>query len=296
MSSYDPGQSSSSTLTGLLMAQPPVRTALTALFNHYSVAGAGSGSSAALTLNGWLAFLEAFDVCPGYLSMERVEEVFEEAARSVGRTPRGRAAARAASSALAFSEFQEAVCHLASAFVEKQWKVEYSAEKAARYRYKLKDAEKGRVEPGPEESLEALLTALDLGDPAEYRKRAGMPPSSPPRPAAVSSAVAATGEAADAAAAAKWGVQKGDSPSALEAKLRSLRLAIAAGDDDCSALGSLLLGGELGGGDTASESSSSSSSSSSASSLSDHGGPAAGRRTAPSSVSTVAAIRGVTSS
>ena len=147
------------------------RADLTALFAFFS----GGGTS--LQLSGWLAFAAAFDVSPGYLAAERVEEAFDEA------LPHARPGA-----ALSFADFQEALCHLAKAVADKQWKVEYAAEKAARYRYKLKDAEKSRVVPGPEERLESLFGALELDKPHLYRKRAGMPP--PPSPAQAAAAAA----------------------------------------------------------------------------------------------------------
>ena len=74
----------SSTLASFVLNQ--YRSALLALYSHY--AGTTGAGSSALSLSGWLAFLEAFDVCPGYLSTDKVEEVFEDAGRSVGRTPR----------------------------------------------------------------------------------------------------------------------------------------------------------------------------------------------------------------
>jgi len=166
------------------------RKELLELFTHYSV-----GTS--LTLSGWLAFAEAFDIFPGYLSAEKIEEVFEEAGRSsvTGQSPSAAAAVRGSASVLSFAGFQDCLCLLAKAIAEKQWLVEYSAEKQARYRYKLKDAEKGRVEAGPEERLESLLLGLELNDPSAWRKRAGLSPV----PAQQSPASAAAGGGAGSA-------------------------------------------------------------------------------------------------
>ena len=145
----------------LVLAQ--YRTHLLELYSHFC------GASSSLPLAGFCAFAESFDLSPGYLSADKVEEAFDESAR-------GRNSSPAAAGALSFNEFQDALCLLAAAVADKQWKIEYSAEKSARYRYKLKDAEKSRVEPGPEERLEGLLVALELNDARKYRKRAGMPP------------------------------------------------------------------------------------------------------------------------
>jgi hypothetical protein len=199
------------------------RADLTALFAFFS----GGGTS--LQLSGWLAFAAAFDVSPGYLAAERVEEAFDEA------LPHARPGA-----ALSFADFQEALCHLAKAVADKQWKVEYAAEKAARYRYKLKDAEKSRVVPGPEERLESLFGALELDKPHLYRKRAGMPPPPSPAQAAAAAAQAAALQATSGNSPTRSSPASKASPSppgsvgSLEAQLRALRAALAA-DDQASA-------------------------------------------------------------
>ena len=153
----------------------PHRVALLELYSHFS------SPATTLPLAGWLAFTEAFDIAPGYLSVDRVEEAFEEAGRASGSGSPSSAVARGPSNGrtvhLSFSEFCDALCLLGKAIADKQWKVEFAAEKAARYRYKLKDATKSRVEPGPEERLEGLLGALDLHDARSWRRRAGLPPS-----------------------------------------------------------------------------------------------------------------------
>ena len=133
------------------------------------------GTCSTLTLAGWLAFADAFDICPGYLSVDRLEEVHEAAAGHTGKGQSQRSASRPHGNGLTFSGYQEALCLLAAAMEEKRWKVEYGAEKAARYRYKLKDAEKGRVKPGSDEQIEGLLIALDVHDITRMRKRAGIP-------------------------------------------------------------------------------------------------------------------------
>ena len=82
----------------------------------------GSGL-ASLSLARWLAFLDGFDVCPGYLTEECCEEVHSDALqrnRSGGRGGGARAG-------LSFADFQDAMCHLAKAVAEKQWMVEYAA-------------------------------------------------------------------------------------------------------------------------------------------------------------------------
>ena len=93
------------------------RPHLLEMFTHFC------GSSAHLTLSGWMAFADAFDICPGYLSADKLEECFDEAAK-------GRAVTAQPSSsggALSFTEFQDALCLLAKAVSEKQWKVRASS-------------------------------------------------------------------------------------------------------------------------------------------------------------------------
>ncbi len=171
------------------------RSDLTLLFNHFC------GSNASLSHAGLVAFCEAFDICPGYLSAEKLEEVFADSVRAVGRSSKlgGRI-----TGTLSFADFQDCLALLAKAFTDKQWKVEYSAEKAARYRYTLKDAEKSRVEPGPEERLEGLLVALEIHNAAAYRKRAGLPPPPPPPQLAA--------EPAEKGGASPGGASTGSSP------------------------------------------------------------------------------------
>ena len=86
------------------------RAALLGLYTHFS------GASGSLPLAGWMALAEAFDIAPGYLSIDRAEEAYDEAAR--GRRP----AASGAASQLSFQEFQDALCLIATAVMEKQWK------------------------------------------------------------------------------------------------------------------------------------------------------------------------------
>ena len=51
------------------------RQATHTLFDHFVSGGTRDG----LGLAGWMAFLDAFDVCPGYLTTERCEGCFDEA-------------------------------------------------------------------------------------------------------------------------------------------------------------------------------------------------------------------------
>lgn len=171
MRANDGGPSTSNAQCSLLLVS--YRALLLELFSHFC----GSATSKMLSLSGWLAFADAFDVCPGYLSAERLEEVYEDALKGGGRRPTGGAASGKlpASTMLSFDAFLEALCLLSKAVSDKQWKVEYSAEKAARYRYTYKDAEKGRVAPGADEMLEGVLLALGLDEPSAMRERAGMP-------------------------------------------------------------------------------------------------------------------------
>jgi hypothetical protein len=171
MRANDGGPSTSNAQCSLLLVS--YRALLLELFSHFC----GSATSKMLSLSGWLAFADAFDVCPGYLSAERLEEVYEDALKGGGRRPTGGAASGKlpASTMLSFDAFLEALCLLSKAVSDKQWKVEYSAEKAARYRYTYKDAEKGRVAPGADEMLEGVLLALGLDEPSVMRERAGMP-------------------------------------------------------------------------------------------------------------------------
>lgn len=186
------------------------RPRLLELFNHFCAANTASSG---LPISGWLTFLDVFDICPWYISTERCEDAFNAGSK-----------AASGSAALAFGDFQEALCHLAKAMTEKQWKVEYAAEKAGRYRYKHKDADKSRVVPGPEERLEALLIgALELHDPAAFRRRVGIPPAIPAPTRAAASATSA------------FGVFAADEPGLpsvadLDAQMRALRNTLAADD------------------------------------------------------------------
>ena len=138
----------------LVLAQ--YRTNLLELYSHFC------GAASSLPLAGLAAFAESFDLSPGYLSADKVEEALEEAAGS-------RASSPGTAGALSFSQFQDVLCLLAQAVADKQWKVEYSAEKLARYQYKRKDAEKSRAEPALDEQIEHLFVALELHSPLVRR-------------------------------------------------------------------------------------------------------------------------------
>lgn len=125
------------------------------------------GHEAALPLSGFLSFADSFDIS-AYLSAERVAEIFEQALGSAPRRNKG---------SISFEEFKEAVCLCALAVSAKQWQVEYTAEKRARYHYKRADAEKSHVAPSLEQAVEQLLEAVDFGNPTRFAKRL------PPRPA-----------------------------------------------------------------------------------------------------------------
>ena len=56
------------------------RTHLLEIFTHFC------GASSNLTHGGWMAFADAFDICPGYLSSDRLEEAFDEAAKGRAAT------------------------------------------------------------------------------------------------------------------------------------------------------------------------------------------------------------------
>jgi hypothetical protein len=204
------------------------RRELLELFSHYC------GAATSLSLQGWLSFAEAFDVCPGYLAADKMEEVYEAATKCAGRTTQRHAATRAAAATLSFSQFQDGLCLLASAIEERRWQVEYSAEKAARYRYKLKDAEKGRVEPGPEERMEGLLLALEINEPAAYRARAGIE-----HPTGASAERLLDGQAHDGLGSPNDPFRVRHSPSDLEEKLKSLRIALAKEQEDARAASGL---------------------------------------------------------
>lgn len=143
------------------------RSALDELFAHFC------RSHPTLSREGFLAFAAAFDLSPGYLSADCLEEVFEKAltpghepssAHTVGRSRIG----------MAPTDFDESMCLLALAISEKQWKVEYAAEKRARYQYQYKDAEKSRAEQNVDVQVEHLIFALELDRPVTYRQRAGI--------------------------------------------------------------------------------------------------------------------------
>ena len=108
--------------------------------------------------------------------------------------------------------------------------VEYSAEKAGRYRYKYADAEKSRVELGPEQRLEDLFGALELNDPRAYRRRAGMPPPPSPKRAAPSHVA----EASKAGSDGRGGSTSADASrqAALESQLLNLRKALGAAEEE----------------------------------------------------------------
>ena len=93
-----------------------------------------------MCLSGFLRFCDAFSLSPGYLGPDKVEEIFENCAGAAG-PPRPRTRALCGLGA-----FEEALCLAALAVAEKQWLVEYSAEKRARFQYRLADAEKSRPE------------------------------------------------------------------------------------------------------------------------------------------------------
>ncbi|KAL1498539.1 hypothetical protein AB1Y20_013860 [Prymnesium parvum] len=172
------------------------------IYTHY----AGS-PSAALPRDRFLAFGAAFDIAPGYLSVDVLEDVYEKAlaaassshAHTTGRSHAGMAPA----------DFDEALCLLSLAIGEKQWRVEYAADKRARYQYTQRDAEKTRAPPAVEEQLEHLLLALELHEPALYRKRAGISAASP----------LARGERKSGR---KTPPASPISPSSLDARLRSM--------------------------------------------------------------------------
>ena len=93
---------------GLVLAE--YRTHLLSLFTHFC------GTSASLSLSAWLSFADTFDVCPGYLATDKLEEVFDEVAKRRTGSPKP-------GNALSFAEFQDALCHLAKAVSDKQWRV-----------------------------------------------------------------------------------------------------------------------------------------------------------------------------
>ena len=119
MRANDGGPSTSNAQCSLLLVG--YRALLLELFSHFC----GSATSKMLSLSGWLAFADAFDVCPGYLSAERLEEVYEDALKGGGRRPTGGAASGKlpASTMLSFDAFLEALCLLSKAVSDKQWKV-----------------------------------------------------------------------------------------------------------------------------------------------------------------------------
>ena len=142
------------------------RSEIDEIYTHF----AGSSSSA-LQIEGFLAFGAAFDLAPGYLSIECLEDVFEKAVTAAAASERVSSAhcTGRARVGMAPADFDEALCLLALAVSEKQWKVEYSAEKLARYQYKRKDAEKSRAEPALDEQIEHLFVALELHSPLVRR-------------------------------------------------------------------------------------------------------------------------------
>lgn len=112
LGSASPGQASQQRpSSSAAMVLSEYRAHLLELFTHFC------GSSSNLALGGWMAFADAFDICPGYLPPDRLEECFDEAAKfRAGSSP-------SATVALSFTEFQDALCLLAKAVSDKQWKV-----------------------------------------------------------------------------------------------------------------------------------------------------------------------------
>ena len=180
------------------------RSHLLELYSHFC------GGAKGLALAGWLSFARAFDISPGFLSAERCEEAFNES------LPKSRTALADEVATLCFADFQGAMRHVATAVSEKQWKVEFAAEKAGRYRYKLKEAEKSHIPPDAEECLEALLSALQQKGPIAKKQ----PPA-----AASATDQAASGERAKPKDKGGEG-SMGSSSAAREAQMRALRLAL----------------------------------------------------------------------
>ena len=143
-----------------------VRAALNELHTHFCI------SSSSLSLDGFLAFAAAFDLCPGYLSTDCLEGIFDKALAPT--RPSSAHTSGRIRSGLTRDDFDEALCLIALAISEKQWRVEYAAEKRARYQYQYKDAEKSRAEVRVDEQVEHLVFALELDRPTAYRKRAGI--------------------------------------------------------------------------------------------------------------------------
>ena len=168
-----------------------------------------------MCLSGFLRFCDAFSLSPGYLGPDKVEEIFENCAGAAG-PPRPRTRALCGLGA-----FEEALCLAALAVAEKQWLVEYSAEKRARFQYRLADAEKSRPERGLPDSLGELLQAMQLDQPRRWRARAA-------------GAVATGPHASPAKAPSPQTKPRASPPRSIEERLHALRTALGVDDPNAS--------------------------------------------------------------
>lgn len=141
------------------------------IFAHFSTGGK-------MDVEAWLRFVDLFCIHPGILGRETVDKVFFQASGGIRL--------------LAPMQFVHALVGLALSCYEKQWIVEFSVEKRARFQYKYKDAAKSRSEVHVCEMVDELLLAMNVDKPALLAARLGTPPAKP------AGAVGAPGAAAKA--------------------------------------------------------------------------------------------------